>query len=275
MAIEKKWEQIPPVAFSSNGTSDGIIALLTTRGFRTKQKVNLKSNTQDTILLEVKRVISKTQLLVGPLNQNLETVTDISAFLTADNATIDAPEQPRPSIPLQEHERAVFEEEPVVAKRTVLVDQFGRMFDVDNPVPVQLTDGSINIGTVNAEIEVQLSHKDNYPDPGDVNDSVRIGDGTDELQINPDGSINTGTYDRIFGLLVNANWLKLGNYDHVIPSFSGNIATLDYYEDSALIAKAQITFVNSNDWDLLLEAYMNEDDGSILEDDDDTPLLMD
>jgi hypothetical protein len=60
----------------------------------------------------------------------------------------------------------------------------------ENPIYTQLTDGSINIGTVNGELEVALSHKDNDPDIGDVHDSVRIGDGTEELAINSDGSIN-------------------------------------------------------------------------------------
>lgn len=54
----------------------------------------------------------------------------------------------------------------------------------DNPIYVQLSDGSINIGTVNANIEVQLS--DQSPDP----DVVRIGNGTNQLKVNADGSID-------------------------------------------------------------------------------------
>lgn len=139
MAIEKKWEQIPPVAFSANGTVDGLVTIPSTKGFKTKQKVNLKSNTQTQVLLEIKRVLSKTQLLVGPTEQKLTVVSDISGYLTADSATIDAPEQPRPSIPLQEHERAVYEEEPVVAKRVFIVDDWGEPYDSDNPLPVEAT----------------------------------------------------------------------------------------------------------------------------------------
>lgn len=77
------------------------------------------------------------------------------------------------------------------AKRVTLVNLDGTENSPDNPLYVQLSDGSINIGTVNAELEVQLSHKNNDPDLGDIADSVRIGDGVEELAINPDGSINT------------------------------------------------------------------------------------
>lgn len=74
--------------------------------------------------------------------------------------------------------------------RTHAVDWLGRSYSRSNPVPVELSDGSISIGTVNAELEVQLSHQDNVPDIGDVHDSVRIGDGIHTLEINSDGSIN-------------------------------------------------------------------------------------
>jgi hypothetical protein len=76
------------------------------------------------------------------------------------------------------------------AKRVTLVNLDGTQNSPDNPIYVQLSNGSINIGNVNAELEVQLSHKNNFPDVGDVADSVRVGDGVDELAINPDGSIN-------------------------------------------------------------------------------------
>lgn len=71
-----------------------------------------------------------------------------------------------------------------------LLDENGDAYSPTNPLAVQLSDGSVNIGTVNAEVEVQLSHIDNSPDAGDVADSVRIGDGVETLEVNADGSIN-------------------------------------------------------------------------------------
>lgn len=139
MAIEKKWESIPPISFVIDGTVDGIVTIPSTSGFKTKQEVFLAATGQDTIQLEVKRVNSSTQLVVGPKGKNLSTVTDISLYTVAASAQIYADEQARPSIPLQEHERAVYEEEPTVAKRVFLVDELGNPFDADNPFPVEAT----------------------------------------------------------------------------------------------------------------------------------------
>lgn len=86
-------------------------------------------------------------------------------------------------------------EDAADARRVTLVGATGILNSPDNPVYVQLSDGSVNIGTVNAELEVQLSHMDNVPDSGDVADSVRIGDGVDELGIESDGSINVNIQD--------------------------------------------------------------------------------
>lgn len=190
MAFEKRWKKVAPKLFTANGTIDGIVTVSSTRGFYAKQKVFLKSNTISRQKFEVKEVLSKTQLRVGPATSDMREYSNLSAFTTAQAAQIDAEEQARPAIPEKEFERAAFEEEPVVAKRVFLVDEIGEGYSSSNPIPVQLSDGSINIGTVNAELEVQLSHKDNDPDAGDVHDSVRVGDGVDTLGINPDGSIN-------------------------------------------------------------------------------------
>lgn len=83
-------------------------------------------------------------------------------------------------------------EDDADAKRVLIVDELGNFNSPENPLFVQLSDGSVNIGTVNAELEVQLSHIDNDPDAGDVADSVRIGDGVEIAEIKPDGSLQVG-----------------------------------------------------------------------------------
>ena len=109
----------------------------------------------------------------------------------------------RNSIEQSEHE------DNANARRVVLVDEDGEFYGTsgnplvvsggtgsgkgetpDDPLYVQLSDGSIEIGTVNAELEVQLSHRDNDPESVDVHDSVRVGDGVETIEVNPDGSIN-------------------------------------------------------------------------------------
>lgn len=189
MAIEKFWNRVGPVILTSNGNTEGQIEVLSAKNFFVKQQVILQSNTQEGFF-EVKAVKGPNILILGPRNTSLTARSDLSAFLVADNAAVRAEQQSRNNIPEKEYTRATFAEEPIVAWRNVLVDYFGDYYTPDNPLPVQLSDGSINIGSVNAELEVQLSHQDNTPNPGDIADSVQIGDGTDILQINPDGSIN-------------------------------------------------------------------------------------
>ena len=190
MSSERLWPKIGPLSFISNGGTDGQVEVSSTEFFKVKQKVFVKSNTQINQLLEVKAVLSETNLELGPPGSEMKSRTNLTSFLVSDSATIYAEAQNRPAIPPDTYNRAAFEEEPTVAHRVHLVDQLGRRYTESNPVPVQLSDGSINIGTVNAELETQLTHKDNYPDVGDVADSIRIGDGVDELKVNPDGSIN-------------------------------------------------------------------------------------
>lgn len=189
---EKRYLAIPPQLFTADATDQGIITILSTYSFKVGQLVILKSTAEPDIKVKVQRVISETQLIVIGINESVTTKNklDVSAYLLTDTSTIEFLEDKRPVIDILEIQRQTFEEEPTVAIRNHSVDWLGRPYDKTNPLPVQLSDGSINIGTVNAELEVQLSHLDNDPDAGDVHDSIRIGDGVETLEINPDGSIN-------------------------------------------------------------------------------------
>lgn len=91
-------------------------------------------------------------------------------------------------------------EDSLDAKRVTLVDGDGNPGlgnSSDNPIFVRLSDGSISIGTVNAELEVQLSHRDGAPDSGDVADSVRIGNGEFEANVNEDGSFDMNMLNKL------------------------------------------------------------------------------
>lgn len=187
MAIERLLRAVGPVLFTSNGGGNGLITVSSTKFFKVKAKVVITANSLPTLNLEIKRVISPTQMLVGP-NGQIRQRTDISAYTTALLAKVEQPEQDRPGIPTEQHERAVYEEEPTLAKRVILVDEFGEFYEEDNPLPVQLSDGSINIDTLNADLEVQLTDKESAPGENDY-DIVRIGNGQYELAILPDGSI--------------------------------------------------------------------------------------
>lgn len=196
MLYEKSWAELPPQSLIADGTSDGQLQIADAFKLRVGQVLFLKSNTQLAALkVKVKRVTGPTTFFVGRLDYDIDDRVDVSAYTVADAAFVfntDRNQLKRPVIGPEEWSRAVYDEEPVVALRTVMVDRGGRYIgsDPSSPFYVQLTDGSVNIGTVHAQLEMFLSHKDNDPDAGDVHSSLRIGDGVDELQINPDGSLN-------------------------------------------------------------------------------------
>lgn len=161
MLTEKKRLGVPPKSLIANGTSNGEITLSDARGFFVKQTVYLSSSTQPTLELEVKRFLSPTTFKVGLKDKPIKAYLDISAYLVADGAIISAPEQDRPGITEKEHERAVYAEEPIVAKRVIAVDEFGRYYGENNPMPVSI-DGEINIE--NVDLDVNLDAFDTNPD---------------------------------------------------------------------------------------------------------------
>ncbi len=191
MAIERLWLAVSAQLITSNGGQSGEISVPSTIGIKVKQRVQIFSGTQPIRELEVKQVINETDLLLGEIGPEMKKYANLTLFLTSDNASLMAPTQARNPIVPDAFWRAVYEEEPTVAIRTFPVDHLGRRYTTDNPFPVQLSDGSINIGTVNAELEVQLSHKDNDPNSGDVHDSIRIGNGITEVDVTTEGELKT------------------------------------------------------------------------------------
>lgn len=188
MAVEKKWLAIPPTAFTADGTTAGVVTVANAHLFHVKQKVKLYSNTiPDGTAREfiVNRVTKLGTIEVGNIGKNINDRADVSAFTLSDSAQIYADFQDRPTISHDDFDRAVYEEEPAVALRTIGVDAFGEPYSDSNPMPIAF-DGTIAIGRVYADITA----KDDDPNPGDVHDSVRIGDGTNEVSVNSDGSIN-------------------------------------------------------------------------------------
>ena len=197
---EKRFYAIPPQALTADGLADGTITIASTYSWKVGQIISCVSSTATPRRLKIKAIISETIMKVGDMNTPIYKFSNVSDLKVADTAMIELIDDAiqngsnasnrRPVIDLHEIWRQVYEEEPTVAVRSHSVDWLGRSYSVENPMPVQLSDGSINIGTVNAELEVQLSHEDNVPDAGDVADSVQVGDGVEIIQVNLDGSIN-------------------------------------------------------------------------------------
>lgn len=84
----------------------------------------------------------------------------------------------------------------------------------------------------------------------------------------------TASYEKFFAPIAASKWMELGNYDEVIPSILGANLTLSYKEDGVLLGEALITNYALPNWSIKLTRYMAEDDGSLLLDDDDTPLFL-
>lgn len=142
---EKRIYKIDPIAVISNGTTAGAIQVPDNSLFIVRQVVILKSNTQAPQTFKVNRVNSndKVTIYLGPDNGHISKRSDLSAFLTADNTTIEANEQPRTTVPEQEIERHTYQAEPAVARRTILVDKYGCRIDDDNPLPIS---GTLTVG---------------------------------------------------------------------------------------------------------------------------------
>lgn len=164
--FEKRLARIAPRLFISDGTIDGKVTVDSVDLFRVKQSIILTASTLPNLELEVKRVISDTELFVGPKTGNIDSRSDISKYTVALGASIQANEQLRPKVPEQEITRHTYEEEPVVARRVVMVNKLGEIFDEGNPLPIAF-DGTVSVGNV----------------------TIQDDDGH-ELEINTDGSIN-------------------------------------------------------------------------------------
>lgn len=167
MAQERTWPAVAPRAFTANGSTLGVITLSDTKGLKTKQLVNIKNNL-GSLNVQVKRVVSKTLLVVGAVDNKIGSWTplDISSYTVASSAMIEAAEQPKNNIPRDDHYSAIYESDPTVADRVVFVDQYGNFYDDNNPLPIAF-DGTISVGNVTIQ-----------------------DDNGDKLNINPDGSVN-------------------------------------------------------------------------------------
>jgi hypothetical protein len=178
MALEKKWLKVDPKPFTADGGENGYVYLSNVKGFRIRQRVLLKATGLPNIEADIINVYPD-RLIIGHYEEKRP--VDISAYTVALSATVEASEQDKQFVSQKDLISFVHEREGINAIRVFNVDEEGKPYNETNPLFVRLSDGSISIGTVNAEIEVQLSRKDGAPDSGDVHDSVRIGNQNYEL----------------------------------------------------------------------------------------------
>lgn len=153
MAIERKWIKVPPQAITSNGTVDGHLGVPNSTLFKVKQKVLVYSSVVTTkFALQVKRINSLTDIELGPIGGKHDDRTDLTTIKVSEMGMILSDFQDRTTISWEDIRRAVYEEEPTVALRTIWVDKLGQAFDSDNPIPI-VFDGTISVGKVQVEGE--------------------------------------------------------------------------------------------------------------------------
>lgn len=136
---EKRLYRVPKQLFIADGLQSGQISVNDTTLFVVGHDVVIASSTMQPVELRVKRIISSTVMFVGLRNKPIQDRSDVSMYLVADGAYIEAMEQQRPSIPEQEIERNTYDEEPIVARRVSIVDTLGQHIDTSNPLPVEAT----------------------------------------------------------------------------------------------------------------------------------------
>ena len=135
MASERKLDRVQVTPFTLVGGNDGTVTVSSTSGFKVKASVVISAVTFQDLTLEVKAVISETQLIVG-LPGNINNRYDLSGYTTFLNSAIFQPSQDRPKVPRDDQDRATYESEPTLARRVIMVDELGNLHSDKNPITV-------------------------------------------------------------------------------------------------------------------------------------------
>ena len=141
--LERFWKEIPSQFFTITGSADGVVTLASTSSFKIKQFVVILNPSLPSVAGEIKAILSETQMAIGPQASGPNMRIDLSSHDT--NSTISAPEQPRPSVPIQDIERFTYEEEPTVARRTIPVDEAGNILKFVRSAPGQPKSMAVNV----------------------------------------------------------------------------------------------------------------------------------
>lgn len=197
MLTEKKW---PSVIFTPISVANSVITVANVYGLHPKQQITLFKTGFDPLVVEVKRILSKTEFYVGPTGGKITKYLDPVDY-DGGMATVD--EQDRNVIDANAGIRASYAEEPTVALRTVGVDYYGNYIDSIGG----LADGHNRFMVDAHSSAVNTSTR--------VYDSIRIGDQNNELVINPGGSINVNV---ISATLANETQRNFFNEALAVPS---------------------------------------------------------
>lgn len=234
MTQELTWGAVSAQAFTSNGTSAGVVTVADSSLFKRGQIVDLSSATQGARFL-VLNVTSPTTLVLGSDRKSVTAnkVADLSLYLVAETAEIKAPKQERYQLGGDDVLRRVYAEEPTVALRSTLVDKHGQGIDTNNPLPV---DASVSVG----DVHVQLTHLDDDPTLGDIHDSIRLGDGTNEVTTDVyDNETQVGLHTIELTGTVDVPW---DNMAVTSTNAKGDPLIIEYKDNAVLVRTLTFTY---------------------------------
>jgi hypothetical protein len=240
MAIERWWLAVPPQSILTNGTKYGEITVAQPTLFKVKQKVKLSSDAFQPRFYTIQRIVDSTLFLSGAEQKDLKDRADLTDFTTADNAKVSADEQQRPSIPPEMYQRAMYEEEPTVAMRTIGVGPDGKPYSQDNPMP---TSATVNLGDVSIGTD---GYNTSTPDSMNVTGSL---DGTKtgvkrSVRVDTDGNVITKVINQ-------AVQRKFDNVKVVAKNANGPVS-LEYRDggpSGTLVATGTITYDIDGDFE--------------------------
>jgi hypothetical protein len=221
--FERRW---PTVILTPITIANFIITVSDVTGLYTKQKVTLSAPGQSPGNYRIVRVLSNTQIQVGPVESgNMTQVLNPTQY---SGGTLTMGEQERNKIGYDIALRACYAEEPIVALRNVLVDKYGAFYDPSNPLPISF-DGTVQIG------DVSIVYNGNT------------------MVVNPDGSINV-----IVESEPASNSQVISTYGEVIGVSGGVTTQLVTYTVpagyEAIIQRCQLSGENIARYDLLINS---------------------
>ncbi len=250
--LEKRLYAVPPQLFTTDGTANGKITVSNTVLFKVKQVVSVGNSTLQPQELEIKRIDDINTMWLGPLSQTIDKRSDMSAYTVASGAFLFANEQKRPSIPLEEFTRATYEEEPVVAQRSVLVDKLGNK--IDNVVDNNGINRLAVDGQFHAEVDVQVDvdiegiyDPINNPDPDNIGVIAhnRALTPTDADQVNRVTSVTNGNVHAMDVSIHNSNGTAIDNTNPlpVVTVLGPGMLAKSLYNEVSSVASSILTTI--------------------------------
>lgn len=143
MNTERVWSKVDSTLFTADGQENGVITVENTECFKVGMLVVLQSDSLQPTEYKVKQVLSGSEMALGPVGSKHKVRSDLTQWTLADNALVKATAQPRPAIDQLDYERAVYEEEPTMAKRVITVDKLGNTYGKSHQGQQQIVEGSV------------------------------------------------------------------------------------------------------------------------------------